>query len=128
MGLGICTGSMAMCSFGAAPAPMTFLPTSMIMMSGCPGGCIADCVPFLNIAPFGVCMSLLNPITLAQTTAAFGVLTPGACIPVPAGTWIPVKPNVLGKCGPLITSDSMLMCAYAGVIKASVPAQFTVMI
>lgn len=128
MGLGLCTASLAMCPFGVAPTPLTFLPTSMIMGKSGPMGCTTDCIPFLNIAPFGVCMSLMNPTTAALTAAAFGVLTPGPCIPTPAGTWLPVKPTVAGKCGVLLSSDSMLMCAYGGVIKATVPSQFTVIV
>jgi hypothetical protein len=34
----------------------------------------------------------------------------------------------LSKVGPLISSDTMLICAYGGVIKINMPAQFTVMI
>jgi hypothetical protein len=100
----------------------------MVMGSAGPMGTCADCVPFLNVKPFGVCMSLANPITAAQTAAALGVLTPGACIPVPAGMWIPMKPVVMAKPGPILTSDSMLMCAYGGMIKITLPGQFTVMV
>jgi hypothetical protein len=91
-------------------------------------GSIMDMAPFMNVAPFGVCMSMANPVTAALTAAAFGILTPGPCIPTPAGTWIPTKPTVLMKPGPIMTSDSMLICAFGGVIKINVPAQFTVMI
>jgi hypothetical protein len=87
-----------------------------------------DTVPFLNIAPFGVCNSMMNPTTAALTAAAFGVLTPGPCIPTPAGTWIPTNPMVMASPGPLLSSDSILMCAFGGVIKINVPGQFTVMV
>ena len=40
-----------------------------------------DNKPFANILPFGLCTSLANPITAAQTAAALGVLTPGTCTP-----------------------------------------------
>lgn len=128
MGLGICMGAVLQCPFGVAPTPLTVLPASMVMGKSGPLGNMTDCVPFLNIAPFGVCMSLMNPVTAALTAAAFGVLTPGPCIPVPAGTWVPMKPTVMCKMGPMINSDTMLMCAYGGVIKPIMPAQFTAMI
>jgi hypothetical protein len=99
----------------------------MVMGKGGPMGSIADCVPFMNIMPYGVCNSILNPVTAALTAAAFGALTPGPCIPTPAGAWIPMKPTVMTKCGPILNSDSMLICAYGGVIKIMMPAQFTVM-
>jgi hypothetical protein len=100
----------------------------MLMGAAGPMGSCADCIPFLNIVPFGVCSSILNPTTASLTAAALGVLTPGPCIPTPAGMWIPTKPTVMSKMGPMLTSDSMLICAYGGVIKINMPAQFTVLI
>ncbi|MDR0753637.1 MAG: DUF4280 domain-containing protein [Holosporaceae bacterium] len=128
MGFGVCCGAMTSCPFGAAPGALTFLPAPMVMGAAGPMGTCMDTVPFLNVAPFGVCMSLANPTTAALTAAAFGVLTPGPCIPTPAGVWIPTKPTVMAKPGPMLTSDSMLVCAFGGIIKVNVPAQFTVMI
>ncbi len=119
MGFAACLGAIAQCPMGVAPTPLAFLPGTLLETAG-PIGQIPDCIPFLNIVPFGVCKSLANPITAALTAAAFGVLTPGPCIPTPAGTWLPVKPNVLGAKGPVITSDSMIICAYGGCIKINV--------
>jgi hypothetical protein len=87
-----------------------------------------DCVPFLNIVPFGVCMSMANPTTAALTAAALGILTPGPCIPTPAGIWLPMKPTVMSKLGVIMNSDTMLICAYGGVIKPVSPGQVTVLI
>lgn len=128
MGMGVCLGAIAQCPFGSAPAPLICLSTPMVIGKGGPMGTIMDCAPFSNIIPFGVCMSIANPITAALTAAAFGVLTPGPCLPTPAGTWLPMKPTVLSKPGPMLNSDSMLICAYGGVIKINMPAQFTAMI
>ena len=127
MGFGVCTGAMAKCPFGVMPTPLTFLPSKIMGKTGPMGSC-CDCAPFMNISPFGVCLSLLNPITAAQTAAAFGVLTPGPCIPSPIGMWIPTKPTVISSKGAILTSDSILTCAYGGVIKILPPFQFTVMI
>lgn len=128
MGLELCTTAIAQCPFGVAPTPLTFISVPNVLGKTGPMGTIVDCIPFANIVPFGVCSSLANPITAALTTAALGILTPGPCIPVPAGTWLPMKPNVLGKPGPMINSDTMLICAYGGVIKIISPGQFTVML
>ena len=119
MGFAACLSAVAQCPMGSAPNSLVFFPCTLLENAG-PIGQIPDCVPFANIIPFGVCNSLANPLTAALTTAALGVLTPGPCIPTPAGTWIPVKPNVLGAKGPIVTSDSMLMCAYGGCIKINV--------
>jgi hypothetical protein len=128
MGFTVCTGALSMCPFGAAPGSLTFLPASMLMGPSGPMGACTDCIPFLNVSPFGVCMSMANPITAAQTAAAAGVLTPGACIPTPAGTWLPSKPTIVGKTGPTLTNDSTLICSFGGTIKINMPAQSTVTI
>lgn len=128
MGLGLGLGAIVQCPFGAAPTPLVFLPTSMIFGKTGPMGSIIDFVPFLNVMPFGICMSLANPVTAALTAAAWGVLTPGPCIPVPAGPWLPAKPTVLSKLGPLTNDSTKLICAYGGVIQVNMPAQFTVMV
>ena len=118
----MCLTALASCPMGDAPTPIIPLPGTAFGPTG-PIGTIPDCIPFLNIMPFGVCKSLANPSTAALTAAAFGVLTPGPCIPTPAGTWLPMKPTVLTPKGPIVTSDSMIICAFAGCIKIQFPGQ-----
>ena len=126
MGFCCCTGTLLSCPFGTVPTFMNILPKTLWGPTG-PMATCTDCVPFLNIVPFGVCRSLLNPTTAALTAAAFGVLTPGPCIPTPAGIWVPTKPNVIGPTGPVLTNNSILVCAFGGVIKVNSPGQFKVM-
>jgi len=123
----VCVGAMTKCPFGLAPSTLTVLPSTILHTMGPMGHC-SNCVPFMNIAPFGLCTSLLNPVTAAQTAAALGVLTPGTCIPTPVGPWIPTKPTVLGPMGPMLTNGSSLMCAFGGCIKIIMPVQFNVSI
>lgn len=125
MGYAAGTLALARCSFGVAPTPLTFLPLSMMLTPMGPIGSCIDFVPFLNVKPFGVCMTLSNPMTAALTAAALGVFTPAPCIPVPVGPWIPTTPS-MGLVGPLLTDASCLMCAYGGCIKIAMPAQFLV--
>ena len=54
-----------------------------------------DNKPFVNILPFGMCMSLANPMVAAATAAALGALTPMPCIPVTPAPWVPGSPTVL---------------------------------
>ena len=70
----------------------------------------------VNIPPFGMCMSLANPMVAAATAAALGVLTPMPCIPVTTAPWMPGSPTV--HCGgmPVVNDSSKCMCAYGGVI------------
>ncbi len=82
--------------------------------------CITDSAPMVNIPSFGVCLSLANPLTAAQTSAALGVLTPGACIPVTA-PWTPGSASVMIGGVPALSNSSTCMCAYGGTVSITVP-------
>jgi hypothetical protein len=116
MGIPVASGAVITCSFGVAPGTLNALPTSATLMESKPPATIMDNVPFVNITPFGVCSSLANPITAAQTAAALGVLTPGTCTPVVPAPWVPGSPTVLVANKPALTQSSKCMCAYGGVI------------
>ena len=118
---------MMMCSFGAAPSTLNVLPANLVNSCSMPAANIMDNVPFLNIAPFGMCMSLANPAVASATAAALGVLTPMPCTPVIPAPWVVGAPTVLLAKMPTLNNSSTLMCAYAGVISISMPGQFTVM-
>ncbi|MDR0744720.1 MAG: DUF4280 domain-containing protein [Holosporales bacterium] len=120
-------GANCQCSFGATPAPLTILPTNGVLIGGMPAACVTDFVPMLNIAIFGMCMSLANPMVAAATAAAFGVLTPMPCLPAIAAPWIPTKPTVLLTTGPVACVGNTCICSFGGVITINVPGQFTVL-
>ena len=126
MGFCCCSGAILSCPMGFIPAVMNIIP-KLISGSFRPLASITDCISYLNVSMFGPCKSLLNPVTAAQTAAAFGVLTPGPCMPVPAGVWLPTKPNVTTLTGPVLTNNSMLICAFAGIIKINMSGQFKTM-
>ena len=107
-------GSLLKCSQGIAPTPLVVLvPT--VMAQGPPAANIMDCVPMANIPTFGMCMSPANPMVIAATAAALGVLTPMPCIPVTT-PWMPGSPTVLLRNFPALDASSKCMCAYAGEI------------
>ena len=85
-------------------------------MENKPPATITDNKPFVNMMPFGLCTSLANPMTAAQTAAALGVLTPGACTPVIPAPWMPGSPTVLIGNMPALTQTSKCFCVYGGVI------------
>ncbi len=122
----VTVGGTAMCTMGTGPAPIRVTSQVKVMVSGKPTATIQDCQPGANIGPFGLCTSLANPQVAAATAAALGVLTPQPCMPVPAGCWIPTKPKVLVSGKPCLTNDCKLMCAYAGQISITNPAQLKV--
>ncbi|AUX29116.1 MULTISPECIES: DUF4280 domain-containing protein [Sorangium] len=122
MAVQVCLGATMMCSFGAAPATFMVLPVHQTLATT-PAANIGDSVPILNILPFGACTSMANPMVAAATAAAFGVLTPMPCIPVPAGPWVPGSTKVLLKGMPALDSAAKATCAWGGVIQIVNPGQ-----
>lgn len=119
--------AMLTCSFGMAPA--SILPTpNTVMIGGKPSATIMDFATGANIPPFGMCSSLVNPTVAAATAAAFGVLTPMPCTPVPVAPWTPMAPRTLIGGKPALATGAQCFCAYAGVIAVTQPAQFTTMV
>ena len=126
MGQVVTNGAMIQCSFGLAPGVLSVLPTGKTMASSLPAATIMDNKPFVNIAPFGMCTSMANPMVLAATIAALGALTPMPCTPVVPAPWAPGSPTVLIGNMPTLTNSSKCACAYGGAISIAVPGQFTV--
>ncbi len=85
-----------------------------------------DNIPIVNIMPFGMCRSLLNPTVAYATAQNFGRLMPMPCIPVTPAPWIPGSPTVLVGGKPALNNSSKLMCAYAGVISITNPGEMNV--
>ncbi len=127
MGIQCCTGAVMMCTFGMAPSVLDALPDTDVFCPT-PAATIMDMLPFVNIEPFGMCMSEANPEVIAATAAALGVLTPMPCIPLVDAPWIPGAPTVLMGGLPALTDESLCMCLWAGVITIDFPGQVTVMV
>ncbi|MFU8788589.1 MAG: DUF4280 domain-containing protein [Methylobacter sp.] len=127
MGFLVTGNAVLSCTFGAAPSTLMVLPTNRVVVD-MPAANIVDQIPLLNILPFGVCTSLANPTVAAATAAALGVLTPMPCIPMPAAPWVTGAPTVLIGNMPALSSDSKLMCCWAGVISISFAGQVKVML
>ena len=125
MGQQVCMGAMLSCSFGVAPGTLVVLPLSQVMTT-MPAANIMDNKPMMNIMPFGMCQSPSNPMVIAATAAALGVLTPVPCIPMTMAPWMPGSPTVLIGNMPALNDGSKLMCMWGGVIGIDAPGQFTV--
>src|SRR5215467_12891702 len=128
MPMQVCMGAMMQCSFGLAPSSLVVLPTNKTFTDQVPDANIMDHVPMVNIMPFGMCMSLANPMVASATAAALGVLTPMPCIPNTPAPWVPGAVTVLLGNAPALDNVSVLMCMWAGVITFVTPGEFTVMI
>ena len=121
----VVSGAMMMCSFGMAPSSLNVLPANKVMCGGPPAANIMDSKPMVNIAPFGMCMSMANPMVAAATAAAMGVLTPMPCIPNTPAPWSPGSPTVMIANMPALNSTSMCNCIWGGVIQITFAGQVT---
>lgn len=128
MAIHVVNGATLMCSFGVAPSTLVVTPENRTLSSSQPAATIMDHVPMKNIMPFGMCMSLANPMVAAATSAAMGVLTPQPCIPATTTPWVPGVPNVLENNIPTLDNNCKCMCMWAGVVSVVFPGQVTEMI
>ncbi len=126
MGLQVVMGAELKCSFGVAPSTLVVEPEGTPVTAMTNAATIMDFVPDDNIPPFGMCTTESNPDVASATAAASGVLTPVPCEPVTADPWAPGAPTVLINGQPALTSDSVCMCAWGGVIEVTDPGQTTV--
>lgn len=127
MGMLVSGGAMLQCSFGTTPSTMMVLPVNRVI-SAMPIANIMDNKPFVNIMPFGMCRSMLNPAVSAATAAAAGVLTPMPCVPMTSAPWIPGSPTVLIGGMPAVSNTCKLMCNWGGFIQVNLPGQMNIMV
>ena len=124
MSIQVVNTATLMCSFGVAPSTLIVTPENRVLSGSQPAANIMDFVPMKNIMPFGMCLSLANPMVAAATSAALGVLTPQPCIPVTT-PWTAGSPTVLIAGLPALNNISTSQCAWAGVISIINPGQLT---
>jgi hypothetical protein len=122
----IVDGAMTRCTFGGAPATLRVSPVKGVSASGRPAATVLDHVQFVNIKPFGMCTSLANPMVVAATAAALGVLTPMPCAPMTPRPWLPGVATVQVGGARALSPTSTCQCAYRGVISVALPGQTSV--
>jgi Domain of unknown function (DUF4280) len=123
----VVSGAQITCTFGTTPSALTVVPAGQPVQGGSQlVARISDQAPVVNIAPFGMCVTLSNPQVASATSAAQGVLTPQPCIPVTTAPWAPGSPTVSVGGTPALTSDSQCLCAWGGSISIVSPGQGTV--
>jgi hypothetical protein len=110
-----------------APSSFNATPRNIVAASRPPGN-VLDHVPLLNIAPFGMCRSPLNPAVAAATAAASGALTPMPCVPATASPWSPGSAKVTLGGAPALTEASTTICLWGGNVQITDPGQATVQV
>src|SRR5829696_5279371 len=121
MGQAVASGAQLKCSFGSKPGSLTVPPTGRVLADDAPVATIMDHKPTANIAPFGMCSSLTNPQVASATSAAQGVLTPQACLPVTTSPWAPGSVTVTIGEQPALSKVSSCTCGWLGKITISDP-------
>ena len=112
----VCSGARTKCTMGSAPSMLTILPDRTVFLAGMPMGNISDYKPLVNIAPFGLCRSLANPVVAAATAANHGRLQPMPCIPNTVAPWFVGKMDSLIKGQPALLKSCKCACLWAGMI------------
>ena len=115
-----------MCSMGTAPSTLSVLPLHKTMACNQHAATIMDYKPMVNIASFGLCNSMANPVVAAATAAKMGAFTPMPCIPATATPWVAGSPTVFIGNEAALNSTSKCMCNWAGVISIVSPVAVTV--
>ncbi len=124
----VVSGATLMCSMGVAPSTLMVHPLNRLMSSNMPAANIMDHQPFVNIMPFGMCISPANPQVAAATIAAFGLLVPQPCIPMTVGPWAPGSPTFLVGNLPAVNQTCTCSCMWGGMVTPTMPGQFTELI
>ena len=107
------------CSMAMAPLPqkvVLFVPKDKILTGGKSMANIMNNKPMMEIPSFKMCKSPSNPLVMAATAAAMGVLTPAPCMPMFVGPWLIGNPKVLIGSMPALNKSHKIMCAYGGCV------------
>ena len=128
MGQLVTMGAMLKCSMGVAPSSLMVIPKGPPTLAPMLAATIMDNIPMANILPFGMCQSPANPMVIAATAAALGVLTPMPCIPMTPAPWVVGAPTVLIGNFPALNNSSKCMCVWGGIIQIVNPGQVKVQV
>ena len=123
MPIQVCATATIKCTFGVAPGVLNVLPVNRVLTSNMPAANIMDHKPFLNIPPFGMCLTLSNPAVAAATSAALGVFTPAPCVPVTSFPWVPGAIQTHIANFPALNNTCTANCMWGGVITVLNPGQ-----
>jgi hypothetical protein len=122
----VVAGAMMTCTFGVAPCPLVPIPVGIpVLVGGLPAATIMDFKPLANIATFGMCNTITNPVVAAATAAKLGVFSPAPCVPATAAPWAPPATVLIGGV-PALTASAKCLCSWGGVISITTPGNFTV--
>lgn len=106
-------GALLICSCGLVPSALLTRPRSVRHTGGTGIATVDDCLPMVNILPFGACTAPGNPSLLPQKP----------CLPQLVAPWSVSVPGVTVAGVPALAVDAVLPCLYGGVISIGMPGQ-----
>lgn len=114
-------GAVLRCSQGMAPAFLSVLSTRRTTGEDKSVATILDHAPGVNIGPFGMCRSAMNPTVASATAAAGGTLTPQPCLPATSAPWSPGELRISVGSVALLDTDSTCRCVWGGTVSIVSP-------
>jgi hypothetical protein len=108
-------GAVLQCTMGIGPGQLVATPGT-VKAKGMMVATVMDKATGVNVPPFPLCKSQLNPTVAAATAAAMGTPTPAACVPTLPGPWVVGSPTVKMGGKSVLTVDAKCICAYGGQI------------
>jgi hypothetical protein len=119
----VVNGATLACSMGNAPAQLSVLPTNAVSGDSAAAANVQDMQPMVNVASFGMCISMSNPQVAAATSAASGVLTPQPCVPMTTAPWTPGSTSVTIAGQAALSDSCQLVCQWGGQIQVQSAGQ-----
>lgn len=92
-------GASVSCTMGSVNAPLRTTPGRRVKLRGKERANIGDCIPLVNVGPFGVCKMTKLPCTPA------------------CAVWMGGKTNVLVQGLPALLDNSKAVCPLGGILK-----------
>ncbi|WP_261378180.1 DUF4280 domain-containing protein [Paenibacillus agilis] len=113
----VVAGAIVSCSYGTKMTRLHMPVSHGVFVKGKPQLSTADYQPYLNIQPFGKCLSIQNPVVASGTAANGDILKPVPCTPIVTMPWQGGKSDVLIENEPAMLNDCTNMCLYCGDLK-----------
>ena len=105
--------NMIVCTGCPIPQPLTVTSNQTVFASKQLCATIADCIPMVNIMPFGPCAFTPAPPSPSG----------GPCSPKPVGMWSPGSPTTSHQKIPALRQTDTLQCGSGGTISIMQPGQ-----
>lgn len=112
----VVAGALLKCSKGTAPSVLAVLPLARVTVEERAAATVRDFLPLVNIKPFLLCRSRMNPAVAAASAANAGVLTPMPCLPLALKPWSSGASSVRIGGAAALDNRSKCKCAWRGSI------------